>query len=207
MTAKVLVPILYSAWLICAGHALVRAQELKTKSLATGINALKGSTDYTLDTQDVLIIHVVNEPSLAAVEQTVTSGGTIKYPHLGTLNVNGKTLREVEEMIRFKLDKDYIVNPQVLVNMKSFRRRTVSVSGAVNRPGLVTLPGTQKLDVISAVSEAGGFTRQANMNRIEITRKGKTKRVKLDDLNAITNPDELFWLEAGDVIFVKERAF
>ena len=101
----------------------------------------------------------------------------------------------------------YLVDPQVIVTVKEYRTRTVLVIGQVNKAGLITLPGEQKLDILEAIAQAGDLTRSANKKRIEVSRKGKTYKFALDDLKKESNPDKKFWLEPGDVIYIHESFF
>jgi len=85
--------------------------------------------------------------------------------------------------------------------------RTVSVIGQVNKPGVIALPGEQKIGILEAIASAGDLTRSANKNRIELSRKGKTYKFTLDDLKKESNPEKKFWLEPGDVIYIHESFF
>jgi polysaccharide export outer membrane protein len=163
--------------------------------------------DRKIAALDIIIIDVVGEKDLTNKEFRVSSSGTITYPFLGILEVKGKTPAEVETVIRDQLGKDYIVDPQVIVTVKEYRTRTVSVIGQVNKPGVIALPAEQKIDILEAIAQAGDLTKVANKNRIEVSRKGKTQKFTLDELKKQTNPEKKFWLEPGDVIFVHESFF
>jgi len=113
----------------------------------------------------------------------------------------------VENLIKEKLGKDYLVNPQVIITVKEYRSRTVSVIGQVNKPGVIALPAEQKLGILEAIAQAGDLAKSANKNRIEVSRNGKTQKFTLDDLKKDTSPEKKFWLEPGDVIYVHESFF
>jgi len=163
--------------------------------------------DRKIAALDIIVVDVVGEKDLTNKEFRVSSSGTITYPFLGSLEVKGKTPAELETMIRDQLGKDYIVDPQVIVTVKEYRTRTVSVIGQVNKPGVITLPAEQKIDILVAIAQAGDLTKVANKNRIEVSRKGKLLKFTLDDLKKQTDPEKKFWLEPGDVIFVHESFF
>jgi polysaccharide export outer membrane protein len=163
--------------------------------------------DRKIAALDIIIVDVVGEKDLTNKEFRVSSSGTITYPYLGILEVKGKTPAEVETIIRDQLGKDYIVDPQVIVTVKEYRTRTVSVIGQVNKPGVIALPAEQKIDILEAIAQAGDLTKVANKNRIEVSRKGKTHKFTLDELKKQTDQEKKFWLEPGDVIFVHESFF
>src|SRR5213592_3458225 len=162
--------------------------------------------DHKIAPLDVLTIDVVGEKDLSK-ELRVSSNGTVTFPHLGSVEVKGKTPAEVENLLKEKLGKDYLVNPQVLVTVKEYRSRTVSVIGQVNKPGNIALPAEQKMGILEAIAQAGDLAKTANKNRIEVSRKGKTQKFTLDDLKKDTSPEKKFWLEPGDVIYVHESFF
>src|SRR5205814_10279466 len=120
---------------------------------------------------DIINIDVVGEKELSK-ELRVSSSGTITFPFLGSLEVKGKSPAELETLLKEKLGKDYLVDPQVIVTGKEYRSRTVSVIGQVNKPGVIALPGEQKIGILEAIASAGDLTRSANKNRIEVSRKG-----------------------------------
>ena len=84
------------------------------------------------------------------------------------------------------------------------RLRAVSVFGSVGKPGALELPTDEKMDIIEAVSNAGGFGPTASKNKIELTRNGKTTRYRFDELMKETDSSKRVWLEPGDVIYVGE---
>ena len=162
--------------------------------------------DHKIAPLDIITIDVVGEKDLSK-ELRVSTSGTITFPFLGSIEVKGKTPAEVETLIKEKLGKDYLVDPQVIITVKEYRSRTVLVIGQVNKPGLIALPAEQKLGILEAIGQAGDLAKSANKNRIEVSRKGKTQKFTLDDLKKDTNPEKKFWLEPGDVIYVHESFF
>ena len=162
--------------------------------------------DHKIAPLDIINIDVVGEKDLTK-ELRVSSSGTITFPFLGSIEVKGKTPAEVEDLLKEKLGKDYLVDPQVIVTVKEYRSRTVSVIGQVNKPGVIALPAEQKLGILEAIAQAGDLAKSANKNRIEVSRNGKTQKFTLDDLKKDTNPEKKFWLEPGDVIYVHESFF
>ena len=162
--------------------------------------------DHKIAPLDIIMIDVVGEKDLSK-ELRVSSSGTITFPFLGSIEVKGKTPAEVESLLKEKLGKDYLVDPQVIITVKEYRSRTVSVIGQVNKPGVIALPAEQKLGILEAIAQAGDLAKTANKNRIEVSRNGKTQKFTLDDLKKDINPEKKFWLEPGDVIYVHESFF
>ena len=195
-----------SFWLprLVAIFALFVALEGRTDENASTNEAAEG--DHKIAPLDIIMIDVVGEKDLSK-ELRVSTSGTITFPFLGSIEVKGKTPAEVENLLKEKLGKDYLVDPQVIITVKEYRSRTVSVIGQVNKPGVIALPAEQKLGILEAIAQAGDLAKSANKNRIEVSRNGKTQKFTLDDLKKDTNPEKKFWLEPGDVIYVHESFF
>ncbi len=158
---------------------------------------------YKIQPTDILIVEVVNEPTLAAKEFRVSAGGELSYPYIGTVKASERTPTEVQMEIKNLLEADYLVNAQVLVQVKEFRKRNVSVFGQVKNPGLIEIPAERRLTLVEAITQAGGFTRLARTSDIQVTRAGRAEamRFNADDLR---NTEKPIYLEQGDIIFVPE---
>lgn len=160
--------------------------------------------DRKIAPADIIIIEVYGEKELT-VTRRVQAEGKIIYPLLKSVEVAGKTTADVAKLIEERLRKEeFLINPEVSVNVKEYRLRTVSVMGFVNKAGAIDLPAEEKLDIIEAISKAGGFSPTASKSKIELTRKGKTTKYKFDDLRRETDPTKRIWLEPGDVVYVGE---
>ncbi len=163
--------------------------------------------DRPIEESDLLEIKVFNEEGLSSFTR-VQAGGTITYPLLGQVEVAGKTAPQVEKLLTDRLGNGFLINPQVTVNVKQYSSRIVSVFGAVLKGGLVLMPEEQRMDIIQAIAQAGGFSQTANRNKIVFTRQGKSTTYTYNKLLKATSGSALkVWLEPGDVIEVKEAVF
>jgi polysaccharide export outer membrane protein len=167
---------------------------------------VEDASDRKISPNDIIVVDVFGEKDLSG-EHRVQQSGIIRYPLLGSVEVAGKTPTEVAELLQKKLEADYLVDPQVNVMVKEYRTRTVSVIGKVNREGTIDLPAEQKIDILEGIARAQGFSNTANVNKIDLTRNGKTTRYKFEDLKKVIDPDKKVWLEPGDVIYVHESFF
>lgn len=166
----------------------------------------QASSDYRIAPNDIITIDVLGERDLAK-ELRVSGTGTINYFLLGTIEVGGKTTEEVKDILTELLDRDYLVNPQVTVDVKEYRVREVLVGGAVAKPGAVVFSGEQELTIVAAIGRAGGLTQRANTRDIKFTRPGRAPvSFRWEDLNRQTHA-EMIKLQPGDVIEVGDRLF
>jgi len=157
--------------------------------------------DYLIAPLDVIQIDVYNEKDLSK-EFRVSGTGSISFPLLGSVEVAGLTPQGLETKLRDLLGKDYLVTPHVMVTVKEYRKRMVTVLGDVVEPGQFDLPGEQKLDIVEAISKARGFTKLANKDKIVLTRQGAKKIISFNEALK-----KKVFLEAGDIIFVDQSFF
>jgi polysaccharide export outer membrane protein len=164
--------------------------------------------DRKIAPNDIIVIEVLGEKDLTRICR-VQTGGTIVYPLLKSVEVGGKTTAEVAQLIADRLLKEeFLVSPEVSVDVKEFQARTVYVFGAVNKSGALELPTDERIDIIQAIAKAGGLSQLASKSKIELTRKGKKPQTyKFDELRKETDPAKKIWLEPGDIIYVGESFF
>jgi polysaccharide export outer membrane protein len=129
-------------------------------------NAPVVEDQYLLGPDDKIVITVHNHPELTA-EVTVTREGLITAPFIGDVMAAGYSTRQLAANLAERLGRDYLVNPQIDVDIADYRSQWVMVSGEVRLPGRVPLTGGTRLK--EALSEAGGFTDDAG-ERIIISR-------------------------------------
>ena len=150
---------------------------------------------YRLGPGDRLKVTVFDHPRSSG-DFELDSLGTISYPLLGRVEARGKTIVELQEFLRSELDKKYIVNPRVSIEVLNYR--PFYIYGEVNRAG--SYPYVIGLTVRRAVAIAGGFTRRAREGSAELVREGTEGTVKL-----IKNIDDN--VLPGDIVKVERRLF
>jgi len=123
--------------------------------------------DYHLQPGDVVTISVWKEKDLET-DALVRPDGGLSFPLVGDIEAKGHTLREVRAELAERL-KPYIPDPVVTVAIKEIGGDHVYVLGRVNRPG--EYPFTQPIDVMQALSLAGGTTPFAALNHIVILQR------------------------------------
>ena len=161
------------------------------------------SPQYRLQPGDLLTIRVWKEKDLET-EALVRPDGGLSFPLVGDVTAAGHTIEEVRMTLVQRL-RPYIPDPVVTVAIKQIGGNRVYVIGKVQRPG--EFPFNQPLDVMQALSLAGGATPFASLNDIVILRRqnggaehvlhfhyGDVARGKRLEQNVI--------LESGDTVVV-----
>lgn len=155
---------------------------------------------------DLLQIRVVGENDMTK-ETKVTGDGKINYVFINDVQVGGLTMAEAQELIRQMLMKGWLVNPQVIIEMKQYAEETVTVLGEVNRPGRVLLPTDRRVDIVEVIGLAGDFSKNAKKSNIELRRKGKRMQFSYDELKKVSDPAKKYFVEPDDIIEVAISIF
>lgn len=157
---------------------------------------------YLIGPEDALEISVWKDDALKSATLVRPDGG-VSFPLIGDVMVAGKTAGQVKEEVTRRLDRfipDPVVNVAV-VRVSSYR---IYVIGRVNRPG--EFPLGRAIDVLQALSLAGGMTPFANEEEIKIIRKSRGKAVSIPfDYTRIRRNGDVsqnIWLQSGDVVLV-----
>jgi len=114
--------------------------------------------DYRIGSDDELAINVLEAPDLSSAYR-VSADGNISMPLLGTIKVAGLTPHETELVLEALLRRTYMKDPQVTVTVVEMQSHTVSVLGAVQKPGVFQIRGTKTL--LEMLSMAGGLASDA----------------------------------------------
>jgi len=161
------------------------------------------SPQYRLQPGDLLTIRVWKEKDLET-EALVRPDGGLSFPLVGDVTAAGHTIEEVRMTLVQRL-RPYIPDPVVTVAIKQIGGNRVYVIGKVQRPG--EFPFNQPLDVMQALSLAGGATPFASLNDIVILRRqnGGAEHVlhfHYGDVARGKSLEQNVILESGDTVVV-----
>lgn len=169
----------------------------KRGSLENVVSVTKKPTEiYKVGAGDVLDIRLLNSP--AAKESnlyTVLENGLIDYPLAGAtpISVAGLTTEEIETLLKEKV-KLY-ENPEIVVSVRDYASKTVSVLGLVEKPGAKALR-REAIPLYVVLAEA---IPRSNAEQVTILR-GASKQslvVGLDDSETLVYPDDVIRVGFG----------
>jgi polysaccharide export outer membrane protein len=165
---------------------------------------------YRINGGDLLHISVYGEQNLDK-DVPVQPDGGVAFPLVGNLNARGMTLKELQGKIAANLrESQYFPNltdNEVTVSMVKATGNSVSVVGQVKAPG--TFAYDTQLDVMQALSLAGGLTPFASKSKIKILRRDQagTQTAILFDYSDVEDGEQLeknILLRGGDVVVVPQ---
>ena len=183
------------------------AETPASQTSSTPINS--AANDYILSSSDTLEMSIFREPDLTT-RSRVASDGTVQLPLIGDVKVAGMTIRTAREIIRKRYDADYLVDPQVYLNVINYAQRKFTILGQVAKPGTIDFPGGDTISLLQAVGMAGGFTRTADRGKVIVKRPvkgGAEETLKLNAKKMAAEGKGVFMIAPGDVITVGESWF
>jgi len=171
---------------------------------------LGGIPEYRVGPGDELSVTLWQGGKPVENKVVVQIDGTISLPFFEALRVAGMTPREIDTFITKSFSR-FVRHPRVDVRVLKAQSKAATILGKVQ--GLArgsTGPGTYFLrgreTVVDFLSRAGGPTRDADLSRVQISRRGKTMLLNLD--RAIMQGDwsENAIVDDGDTIFIPSLA-
>lgn len=144
----------------------------------------------------------VGTGSLELITYLVDEKGEITYPFLGKINVENKTLTEIQMLLQERVD-NYLQNSSVFVKLVG---RNITVLGEVGSPGQLTMTKS-RITIFETIGMAGDINDYGNRQNIKLIRElpeGKLV-VQLD----LTDPDIIhspyYYILPHDIIYVENR--
>jgi|SRR5579859_264593 len=157
---------------------------------------------YQLRPGDLLQVSVWKETDLQS-EVLIRPDGGISFPLAGEMQAAGRTVADLTSTLQERIRK-YIPDAVVTVSVKTIAGNRVYVIGKVNKPG--DFPLTGPMDVMQALSLAGGATPYADMNGIRILRRDGDRQTSLKfryrDIEHGRKLDQNILLKNGDTVVV-----
>jgi polysaccharide export outer membrane protein len=164
--------------------------------------AFAAPTGYVVGPEDVLMISVWKEPDLQQ-EVLVRPDGNISFPLAGDLKAAGLTPVQIQEEIASKISR-YIPTPVVTVTVTTIGGNKIYIFGQVRNPGAYVIG--RYVDVLQALTLAGGFTEFAKGDDVRILRRESEKEsvfpFNYSNIRKGRNLEQNMILKGGDTVIV-----
>jgi polysaccharide biosynthesis/export protein VpsN len=157
---------------------------------------------------DLFEIDVLGEKDLNR-EFQVQPDGTIDFPYVHRVKVEGLEPQEVVDLLKAKLIEERILSdPQITLIVKQYNSKKVLVTGAVQKSDTVSWnPG---MTLVDAISRCGWFTPLGDTGHVTLIRrisKGRTVKATVSVEAIMHHTQEDVPLQPGDTINVEQRVF
>ena len=135
------------------------------------------------------------------IEATIDEKGMIFIPYVGLIEVAGKSIENVREIISSGL-KGIALEPQVQVKLLSNISNTIVAIGELAKPGMYPIP-IGGIQLLEALSFAGGSQLKTFETLISVVRGEQKAEIRLDAVLADSSNN--IWLQANDILQVTRK--
>lgn len=164
-----------------------------------GDSAVAAPGEYLIGPGDEVRVQIWGAVDFTGT-QTVDRNGLVTLPKIGTVNLSGVQVKDLEATLRKQVATVY-TNVNVSASLGKLRGITVYVVGQARRPGTYNLTSLSTL--VNAVFASGGPGVNGSMRRIELKRGGKTiTTLDLYDFIAQGDKSKDAPLQPGDIITI-----
>jgi len=165
------------------------------------------ASEYIMCPGDQLDIMVIGNEDINTAAQSgskyiVRPDGKLSYPLIGEIDTTGLTISQFSKMLQDKLT-EYLVQPQVTVNITQLGTTRVYVLGEVKKPGLYEL--VKSHNVLDAIGIAEGYTKDAAKKKVFLihkNHKGEPIKINLNDLLKKGDTSQNNSLYEGDLLYL-----
>lgn len=140
---------------------------LVLSAFSTAYGEAEVDSGYEIQAGDVLFVSVWKEEDMQR-EVLVGPDGRISFPLAGDFTVRDLTVAKVRAELVAKIGR-YIPDPSISVSIIKVAGNKVYILGQVKKPGEFIID--RQIDVMQALSMAGGMTPFANEKDIKILRR------------------------------------
>ena len=189
-------------WLLIAARALALTCIFSMYLTALAQDMSAPGDVYHILPGDILQVSVWKEPDLQ-LEVLVLPDAAFSFPLAGYITTKGQSAPDLQAELTRRLTR-YISEPVVTISVKAVLGNKVYVIGQVNRPGEFIV--NPRVDVMQALSMAGGTTPFAALNSIKILRRNGNEQFAISfRYNDVIKGKDLIQnrvLQSGDIVVV-----
>ena len=159
---------------------------------------LWGSDKRVLQPGDQLEINILNLPEQEK-KYPIRADGTFFHPFAGEVKAAGKTLAELETLLRQRFKKE-LKRPEFRIGVSTMAEGEAAIMGEVKSQGKFKF--TSGTTVVDLLAQAGGVTERADLDGSFILRSGKQISLNLGP----SGQAELarMKVQKGDIIYVNK---
>ncbi len=182
----------------CSANKKLMQDDIKSDVSASTEEKDLVISDFTLGVGDQIEITVYRHQDLSK-KSKISPSGSLYFPLIGSVQANGKGIRQIQDELTKKFS-NYIVNPQISVEVISYEGQKLFVLGEVENPGVYQM--RTPMTIIDAISTAGGITSDGKVKSVLLIR-GNIDKPDIVNLNLKKGDlSQNVPLRKGDVVYV-----
>jgi signal peptidase I len=189
-----------------SNYAAGPSEDVPASKMNSSYTMESGIAEYLIAPDDMLEVKVWRGFEEKKYDVAVKPDGYITVAFV-TIKVTDMTVRQAEAELNKAL-LEYIREPRVEILIKEYLGRTVTLLGAVQSltrpftgPGIYALKG--KTTLAQLVIKAGGFTKDAELERVRITKpEGISKEINLFEIMFAGEVSKDVVLDNGDIVYI-----
>ncbi|HBG05036.1 MAG: sugar transporter [Geobacteraceae bacterium GWC2_58_44] len=167
--------------------------------------------EYRVGSGDVLLVSVSGRPEFSVTTpggagrvqgSRVDGSGALHLPLLGSVQVEGLTLSEIEQKLTAVLKK-YLQEPWVVVEVAEYKSAPLFLLGQFKASGTYYLD--RPMTLMQGVALGNGFDTAANLKGARLTRGGRIIPVDLYALLSNGDVGQNIWLKGGDTVYIPDN--
>jgi len=187
----------------CAAHKRVIDP---SAALAEAKSRYEIPPNYVIQPGDQLDVKFFYTPEFNE-SAVVRPDGKISLQLVDDVQAAGQTPAQLVELLT-KAYSSELKDPAVTVFVRATTEPRVYLAGDVAKPGFI--PARDKIGVLQAIEEAGGFLNTADLNDVSVIRKGPDNQpvaheIDVEDILDGSLSDSDFLLQPEDVVYVPKR--
>ena len=210
--------------LLCIFSAIAVLAQTATNTVSLpapekSTNQIHVASGYVLDDKHRLepgdkVSFQIIEDQDPPISLTVADSSELDVPYVGRVSVAGKTCRQVAEMLKGMLEKDYYYRATVIIGLDSVNkvRGHIYIWGQVRNQGPIDILFNENLTAGQAILRAGGFGDFADKKKVKVVRNAggpdAAKQIFLINMVDVLENGKVeldLPLQPGDFIIVPSR--
>ena len=188
---------------IDAGKRNVRPTNIAEADAA--VRKVPQPEEFQLGPGDRIAIRVWRHDDLD-MDITIAPDGSITYPLVGRIVVDGMTYPQLVEKLGAAIS-EYYTDPQVTVNILELRNQKVFILGEVTSPAVLQL--SNEMSILEALTLSGGINPAAKTSNVLLIRGGMDEpdlyTVNVQSIYAKGDTGQMVYLQKGDIVVVPTK--
>ena len=158
-------------------------KEIEIKNEFNNLKEVQYKSEYLLGSGDLLFIKFPGLDIFGG-EYMINNEGDLSLPEINKFYAEGLTIEELEQELN-KEYENFIIDPNITINIIRYRPIKVYLSGEVKNPGLYNFKNgsksssqysQNKVTLFDAIQMAGGVSNNSDLSKIKIKRINSQKQ-------------------------------